>query len=83
MTVNIGSKASLNCSHDGKTPHITWWRVVHGNLTEASVLMSQGPVPMLSISNVNKSHRGLYRCSVTENNVTKHSCGTYLLVRGE
>lgn len=81
VTVNTGSKAHLTCSHDGGTPNITWWRIVHGNLTGALVLVGEAPRGELVISNVNKSHRGLYRCSVTENNVTKYSCGTYLLVR--
>ena len=95
VTVSLGDTVHLQCLHNGSrsdsTLNITWWRVLQGNATWPDRLWSRGEGPNgeLTISTVNKSHMGMYRCQVEEKvpnskspNVLK-SCGTYLRVRGE
>ncbi|XP_028717333.1 B-cell antigen receptor complex-associated protein alpha chain [Peromyscus leucopus] len=89
VTVNLGEEARLTCEHDGNKPNITWWYSLPSNHTlrfNGSVLTVSmgpggGPRGELVISNVNESHRGMYRCLVEENSVLQFSCGTYLRVR--
>ncbi|XP_059109502.1 B-cell antigen receptor complex-associated protein alpha chain [Peromyscus eremicus] len=89
VTVNLGDEARLTCEHDGNNPNITWWYSLLSNHTlqfsdptlPVSLGPGQGPRGELVISNVNESHRGVYRCRVEENSVPQFSCGTYLRVR--
>ncbi|XP_042774591.1 B-cell antigen receptor complex-associated protein alpha chain [Panthera leo] len=93
VTVSLGDTVHLQCLHNGSgsdsTLNITWWRVLQGNATWPDILWSRGEGPNgeLTISTVNKSHMGMYRCQVEEKvpnskspNILK-SCGTYLRVR--
>ncbi|XP_066229741.1 B-cell antigen receptor complex-associated protein alpha chain [Saccopteryx leptura] len=90
VTVNVGDKARLLCLHNNDTGHhhhfnITWWRVLQVNDTWLWSYQShgrgQGLQGEMTISSVNKTHSGLYRCHITINNNTLYSCGTYLRVR--
>lgn len=81
VTVSTGDEARFTCIHDGH--NVTWWwYILQGNYTwTPTFLGSGGPGGELVISNVNKSHRGFYRCKVENGTESKHSCGTYLRVR--
>ncbi|MEJ1285312.1 CD79A antigen (immunoglobulin-associated alpha) [Cricetulus griseus] len=86
LTVNLGDEARLTCKHDANNPNVTWYygdfQYNFNNSIPAVFLgPGQGPRGELVISNVNKSHRGIYRCHVEENNEAQFSCGTYLRVR--
>ncbi|OBS72617.1 hypothetical protein A6R68_12830 [Neotoma lepida] len=88
VTVNVGENAHLTCKHDGKNLNVTWWYSLPSNHTLKSngSILSEPLGPGLPggkfvISNVNESHRGMYRCRVEENSVPQYSCGTYLRVR--
>ena len=95
MTVSLGDTVHLQCLHNGSRPdstlNITWWRVLQGNATWPDIFWShgEGPNGELTISTVNKSHMGMYRCQVEEKVPNSkvpnflQSCGTYLRVRGE
>lgn len=91
MDVTLGNKAHLLCLHNSshleKPTNITWWRILQVNYTlvwpPQYLKMDQGSKNEMTISSVNKSHGGLYRCTVQYGNKTFHSCGTYLRVRGE
>lgn len=88
LTVNLGDEARLTCKHDANNPNVTWYygdfQYNFNNSIPAVFLgPGQGPRGELVISNVNKSHRGIYRCHVEENNEAQFSCGTYLRVRSE
>lgn len=85
VTVSVGDKVSLPCRHNSNSTNITWWRVPQGNSTWPPVmdLSELGPKGELIIQQVNKSHRGMYRCEVNEGQRIQRSCGTYLRVRGE
>lgn len=89
MTVLVGEEARLPCLHNSSlpngSPNVTWWRILQGNFTWPPQYygLGQGDMGELTISSVNKSHRGLYRCHVQENRTEMRSCGTYLRVRGE
>lgn len=88
VSVIVGEEARLPCLHNisrlGSRPNVTWWRIIHGNFTWPTQVhdwvQSNGE---LTISSVNKNHRGLYRCHVLGKRTEWHSCGTYLRVRGE
>lgn len=93
VTVSLGETVHLQCRHNGSRPdsplNVTWWRVLQGNATWPDIFFSYGERPSgeLSISTVNKSHIGMYRCRVEEKGFdgkvvdTQWSCGTYLRVR--
>lgn len=83
VTVSVGDKVSLPCRHNSNSTNITWWRVPQGNSTWPPVmdLSELGPKGELIIQQVNKSHRGMYRCEVNEGQRIQRSCGTYLRVR--
>ncbi|XP_040590225.1 B-cell antigen receptor complex-associated protein alpha chain [Mesocricetus auratus] len=86
VTVSMGSEARLPCEHDGSNPNVTWYygfQTNSNNNSKPSVLLGPGLGPRgeLVISNVNKSHKGIYRCLVQEKSVHQFSCGTYLRVR--
>lgn len=90
MTVSLGETVNLQCLYNGSrpdsTPNVTWWRILQGNATWPDIFWSygQGPHGELTISTVNKSHIGMYRCQVEEKgHPVQKSCGTYLRVRGE
>ena len=85
VTVSTGDEVRLLCRHNGSNPNVTWWRLLQGNSTWPPVmeLSSPGPKGELIIQQVNKSHRGMYRCQVKEGQKIQRSCGTYLRVRGE
>ena len=95
VTVSLGDTVHLQCLHNGSGPdstlNITWWRVLQGNATWPDIFWShgEGPNGELTISTVNKSHMGMYRCQVEEKGPNskvlnfRQSCGTYLRVRGE
>ncbi|XP_037676618.1 B-cell antigen receptor complex-associated protein alpha chain [Choloepus didactylus] len=84
VTVNVGDEARLPCLHNGTRANVTWWFILQSNYTWPPVFKGegQGDRGELTISQVNKSHGGLYQCWVKEEN-TSHtrSCGTYLRVR--
>ncbi|KAB1273426.1 B-cell antigen receptor complex-associated protein alpha chain [Camelus dromedarius] len=85
VTVSVGDEVHLPCRHNGSSPNITWSRILQGNSLlwplqiDPSNLGSKGE---LIIQQVNKSHKGIYRCEVTEGQNVQRSCGTYLRVRG-
>ncbi|XP_066874552.1 B-cell antigen receptor complex-associated protein alpha chain [Kogia breviceps] len=83
VTVSIGEEVRLLCRHNGSNPNVTWWYVLQGNSTWPPMieLSSPGPKGELIIQQVNKSHRGMYRCQVNEGQKVWRSCGTYLRVR--
>eukprot|EP00069_Balaena_mysticetus_P004541 bmy_17420T0 len=83
VTVSIGDEVRLLCRHNGSNPNVTWWRILQGNSTWPPMmeLSSPGPKGELIIQQVNKSHRGMYRCEVKEGQKVQRSCGTYLRVR--
>ncbi|KAB0407296.1 hypothetical protein E2I00_010980 [Balaenoptera physalus] len=83
VTVSIGDEVRLLCRHNGSNPNVTWWRILQGNSTWPPMmeLSSPGPKGELIIQQVNKSHRGMYRCQVKEGQKIQRSCGTYLRVR--
>lgn len=85
LTVNFGEEARLICENNGKNPNITWWFSLQSNNSWPPVSLGSGsgPTGELIFSEVNKSHRGLYWCQVTENKESERSCGTYLRVRSE
>lgn len=85
LTVNFGEEAHLTCENSGKNPNITWWFSLQSNITWPPVLVGSGKAGTgdLILSEVNKSHRGLYWCQVIDGNESKSSCGTYLRVRSE
>lgn len=95
VTVSLGETVRLQCLHNSSRRdsrlNVTWWRVLQGNATWPDIFWSYGEVPHgeLTISTVNKSHTGMYRCKVEEKDVNytvlnfQQSCGTYLRVRGE
>lgn len=91
MVVTLGDEARLLClpngSHPGNNTSITWWRILLGNYTLKGPPRfeghGEGPKGEMTISRVNKSHGGIYRCEVQHGNKTERSCGTYLIVRGE
>ncbi|XP_014406407.2 B-cell antigen receptor complex-associated protein alpha chain isoform X1 [Camelus ferus] len=84
VTVSVGDEVHLPCRHNGSSPNITWSRILQGNSLlwplqiDPSNLGSKGE---LIIQQVNKSHKGIYRCEVTEGQNVQRSCGTYLRVR--
>lgn len=83
--MNLGEEARLDCGNNGRSPNVTWWFSLQSNSTWPPMLLGSGtgPTGELIFPEVNKSHRGLYWCQVTEDNVTRRSCGTYLRVRSE
>ncbi|XP_002923983.1 B-cell antigen receptor complex-associated protein alpha chain [Ailuropoda melanoleuca] len=88
VTVSLGETVNLQCrynrSRPDSTPNVTWWRILQGNATWPDIFWSygQGPHGELTISTVNKSHIGMYRCQVEEKgHPVQKSCGTYLRVR--
>ncbi|XP_028637170.1 B-cell antigen receptor complex-associated protein alpha chain isoform X2 [Grammomys surdaster] len=76
LTVNFGEEARLICENNGKNPNITWWFSLQSNNTWPPVSLGPGlgRTGELIFSEVNKSHRGLYWCQVTENDISKRSC---------
>ena len=86
MTVSVGEQVRLQCPHNGSSnTNVTWWHVLQVNSSWPPVMYpgALGPKGELIIQQVNKSHRGMYRCQVTEGKKIQRSCGTYLRVRGE
>ncbi|XP_052025136.1 B-cell antigen receptor complex-associated protein alpha chain [Apodemus sylvaticus] len=83
LTVNLGEEVRLTCGNNGRNPNVTWFLSLQSNNTwpPMPVGPGKGPSGELIFSEVNKSHSGLYWCEVTEKNVTKRSCGTFLRVR--
>lgn len=81
--MNLGEEARLACGNNGRSPNVTWWFSLQSNNTWPPMLLGPGTgsAGELIFSKVNSSHRGLYWCQVTEQNITKRSCGTYLRVR--
>ncbi|XP_004694206.1 PREDICTED: B-cell antigen receptor complex-associated protein alpha chain [Condylura cristata] len=84
LTVRLGEKAHLQCSHQASTPHsrpkVTWWITLQSNYSWPAKLLESTDEELI-IHQVNKSHRGLYHCQVEEGNQTQRSCGTYLRVQ--
>ncbi|XP_052511750.1 B-cell antigen receptor complex-associated protein alpha chain [Budorcas taxicolor] len=87
VTVSVGEEVRLQCIHNGSNSNtnvtVTWWRVLQGNSSWPPVmhLGSLGAGGELIIKQVNKSHRGMYRCEVSDGKKIQRSCGTYLRVR--
>ncbi|XP_029782522.1 B-cell antigen receptor complex-associated protein alpha chain isoform X2 [Suricata suricatta] len=97
VTASLGETVHLQCLHNGSrrdsTLNITWWRIFHSNATATGTWPNifwsygEGPKGELTISTVNKSHMGMYRCQVEEKDSNskvlnfQQSCGTYLRVR--
>ena len=82
----MGEQVRLQCPHNGSSnTNVTWWHVLQVNSSWPPVMYpgALGPKGELIIQQVNKSHRGMYRCQVTEGKKIQRSCGTYLRVRGE
>lgn len=85
VTVSPGDEARLQCRNNGNNSKVTWWHILQGNYTWHPKFLghTNGSEGEWIISNVNKSHGGIYRCRVEEKGTSLHSCGTYLRVRGE
>lgn len=86
VTVSVGEQVRLQCPHNGSSnTNVTWWHVLQVNSSWPPVMYpgALGPKGELIIQQVNKSHRGMYRCQVSEGKKMQRSCGTYLRVRGE
>ncbi|XP_020726784.1 B-cell antigen receptor complex-associated protein alpha chain [Odocoileus virginianus] len=84
VTVSVGEQVRLQCPHNGSSnTNVTWWHVLQVNSSWPPVMYhgALGPKGELIIQQVNKSHRGMYRCQVSEGKKTQRSCGTYLRVR--
>lgn len=85
VTVSVGEEVRLQCLHNGSNTNVTWWRVPQVNSSWPPVMHrgSLGAGGELIFKQVNKSHRGMYRCEVSDGKKIQRSCGTYLRVRGE
>ncbi|XP_068849356.1 B-cell antigen receptor complex-associated protein alpha chain isoform X1 [Capricornis sumatraensis] len=85
VTVSVGEEVRLQCIHNGSNSNtnVTWWHVLQGNSSWPPVmhLGSLGAGGELIIKQANKSHRGMYRCEVSDGKKMQRSCGTYLRVR--
>lgn len=83
VTVSPGDEARLQCRNNGNNSKVTWWHILQGNYTWHPKFLghTNGSEGEWIISNVNKSHGGIYRCRVEEKGTSLHSCGTYLRVR--
>ncbi|XP_062033336.1 B-cell antigen receptor complex-associated protein alpha chain [Lepus europaeus] len=85
VTVSLGDEAKLLCENNGSnSANITWWRVGQGNCTWPRSYVGQASTENNGtwiIHKVEKSHSGMYQCSVTDGDMVRHSCGTYLRVR--
>nr|BAA03926.1 mb-1 [Bos taurus] len=83
VTVSVGEEVRLQCTHNGSNTNVTWWHVLQSNSSWPPV-MYRGDVGAggeLIIKPVNKTHRGMYRCQVSDGKKIQRSCGTYLRVR--
>ncbi|XP_007941141.1 B-cell antigen receptor complex-associated protein alpha chain [Orycteropus afer afer] len=83
VTVSVGDEARLLCPHNGSSPNVTWWLVLHGNYSWPPMFLGLGlgSEGELKIAQVNKSHGGIYQCQVEDGGKVRRSCGTYLRVR--
>lgn len=84
MTVSLGDRARLPCENNGSnSANVSWWFIGQGNCSWPRYYLGQASTESGEwvIAKVNKSHGGMYQCTVKDGDMERHSCGTYLRVR--